>query len=144
MPDVPNNKEGPQGREPSKCLTGGAMEKDWPRRPSDRRPSLLQRRQPMSLHMLCCPDPHKPSSCNTVMLNAHWGRDATGKKENLASRQTWSLRSCPTLCEPVDCGLPGFSVRGFSRREYWSVLANTACHNLLEQYISCCPSRQPP
>ena len=32
----------------------------------------------------------------------------------------------------------------FSRQEYWSVLANTGCHTLLEHYISCCPSRQPP
>ena len=37
------------------------------------------------------------------------------------------------LCDPVDCGLPGFSVRGgFSRQEYWSVLANTGFHTLLE------------
>ena len=25
-----------------------------------------------------------------------------------------SLRSCPTLCDPVDCSLPGSSVHGFS------------------------------
>jgi len=38
------------------------------------------------------------------MLNSHWGRAATGKEV---------LRLCayPTLCNPVDCGLPGFSVR---------------------------------
>ena len=39
-----------------------------------------------------------------------------------------SLELCTTLCDPVDCGLPGFSVRGFSRQEYWSVSANTGCH----------------
>ena len=33
---------------------------------------------------------------------------------------------------------------GFSRQEYWSVLANTGCRTLLEHYISCCPSRQLP
>ena len=33
---------------------------------------------------------------------------------------------------------------GFSRQEYWSVLANTGCHTLLEHYISYCPSCQPP
>ena len=33
---------------------------------------------------------------------------------------------------------------GFSRQEYWSVLANTGCHTLLEHYISCCPSCQLP
>jgi len=31
-----------------------------------------------------------------------------------------------------------------SRQEYWSVLANTGCHTLLEHCISCCPSRQLP
>ena len=34
--------------------------------------------------------------------------------------------------------------RGFSRQEYWSVLANTGCHTLLEHCISCCPSSQLP
>ena len=32
----------------------------------------------------------------------------------------------------------------FSRQAYWSVLANTGCHTLLEHYISCCPSHQLP
>ena len=27
---------------------------------------------------------------------------------------------CPTLCDPMDCSLPGSSVHGFSRQEYWS------------------------
>ena len=26
----------------------------------------------------------------------------------------------PTLSDPVDCSLPGYSVHGFSRQEYWS------------------------
>ena len=29
-------------------------------------------------------------------------------------------QSCPILCDPMDCSLPGFSVHGFSRKEYWS------------------------
>ena len=36
------------------------------------------------------------------------------------------------------------SERGFSRQEYWSVLANTGYHTLLEHYIPWCPSCQPP
>ena len=57
-----------------------------------------------------------------------------------------SLQSSPTLCDPIDCGLPGFSERewGFPRKEYWSILANTGCHTLLEHYISCCPTHQLP
>jgi len=35
VPDVLNNREGPQAREPSKGLNGRAMEKDWPEGPSD-------------------------------------------------------------------------------------------------------------
>ena len=30
-----------------------------------------------------------------------------------------SLKSCLTLCDPVDCSLPGFSVRGILQEEYW-------------------------
>ena len=33
-----------------------------------------------------------------------------------------SLQSCLTLCNPMDCTLPGSSFHGFSREEYWSVL----------------------
>ena len=29
-------------------------------------------------------------------------------------------QSCPTLSDPVDCSLPGSSIHGFSRQEYWS------------------------
>ena len=65
------------------------------------------------------------------------------KKKCLAFIHTGSLWSFPTLCGPVDCDLPDFSVRkGFSRQEYWGVLAKTGCHTLLQHYISCCPSRQ--
>ena len=29
---------------------------------------------------------------------------------------------CPTLCDPMDCSLPGPLPMGFSRHEYWSGL----------------------
>ena len=29
---------------------------------------------------------------------------------------------CPTLCDPMDCSLPGSSVHGISRQGYWSGL----------------------
>ena len=85
----------------------------------------------MFLHTWRHQSPCKPSSCTTFTLSSHWGRAATGKK-SLVSMHAGLLRSCPTLCDSVDCALPGFSVRGFSRQEYWSVLANTGCHTLLE------------
>ena len=31
-----------------------------------------------------------------------------------------SLQSCPALCDPIDGSLPGSSVHGISRQEYWS------------------------
>ena len=62
------------------------------------------------------------------------------RQKSLASMHAGSLWSCPSLCNPVECGLPGFYLSGgFSRREYWSVLANTGCHTLLEPYISPTP-----
>ena len=33
------------------------------------------------------------------------------------------IQSCPTLSKPLDCSLPGSSVHGFSRQEYWSRVA---------------------
>ena len=29
-------------------------------------------------------------------------------------------QSCPTPSDPMDCSLPGSSIHGFSRQEYWS------------------------
>ena len=39
------------------------------------------------------------------------GAELPQAKISLASTHAGSLRSCPTLCDPVVCGLPGFSVR---------------------------------
>ena len=68
------------------------------------------------------------------------------RQKKLASMPSGLFWSCPTRCIPVDCGLPGFSVREgvVLQARYWSVLANTGCRILLEHYISCCPSRQLP
>ena len=101
----------------------------------------------MSLHTWHCQDPCKPSSCTTFMLNSHWGNaDTSKKKKNLEPMHAGSLWQCPALYDPMDCGLPGFSVREgvVLQARYWSVLANTGCRILLEHYISCCPSRQLP
>ena len=37
--------------------------------------------------------------------------------------ETMSAQSCPTLCNPTDCRLPGSSVHGCPRQEYWSGLS---------------------
>ena len=41
-----------------------------------------------------------------------------------------SLQSCLTLCDPMDCSLPGSSVLGFSRQAYWSGLPGTPSGDL--------------
>ena len=35
-------------------------------------------------------------------------------------RESEVTESCPTLSDPMDCSVPGSSVHGFSRQEYWS------------------------
>ena len=43
------------------------------------------------------------------------------------------IQSCPTLCNRMDCSLPGSSPMGFSRQEYWSGLP-------LPSPLSFCPA----
>ena len=90
--------------------------------------------------------PGSPQAKQLCHLHAQLslGQSCHRQKKSLASMCTGSLRSCPTLCDPVDCGLPGFSVGGFSRQEYWSVLANTGCHILPEHFISYYCNPHPP
>ena len=84
-----------------------------------------------------------PKQCTTSTLNPHWGRAATGNKKvlYLCTRDhlfatLWPVASQPSL--PV----------GLSRQENWSGLPypSRALYflTLLEHYISCCPSCQPP
>ena len=54
---------------------------------------------------------------------------------------TGLFQSCPTLCNPVDCGLPGFSVK---ETVLQAGILECIGHPLLEHYISYYPSRQPP
>ena len=150
----PTEKNPRQGS-PLSAWMGRAMQKDWPKKPFDcqlqearkktlREPLLLRWRQSMALHTWHRQGPCKPSSCAIFMLSSHWGRAATGKKKVLqlcsqgrfSSVWLWPCRLWPAR--------PLYQGGGFSRQEYWSVLANTGCHTLLEHYISCCPSCQPP
>ena len=49
-------------------------------------------------------------------------------------------QSCPTLCDPMDCSLPGSSSIGFSRQEYWSGLPFPSPGYLLDSGIQpMCP-----
>jgi len=48
------------------------------------------------------------------------GRDGDGESESEVTQ------SCPTVCDPMDCSPPSFSIHGFFvfffRQEYWSGL----------------------
>ena len=48
-------------------------------------------------------------------------------------------QSCLTLCSPIDCSPPGFSVWGFSRQEYWSALPFSPPGGLLNPEIKLMP-----
>ena len=85
----------------------------------------------MSLYTWHRQGPHNPSSYATFTLNSHWGRAVTGKTESLASMHPGLLQSCPALCDPVACGLPGFSVRGVLQARVLECIGQYGCHTLL-------------
>ena len=50
------------------------------------------------------------------LFRAVWGSIVSQSESEVA-------HSCPSLCDPMDCDLPGSSLSmGFSRQEYWSGL----------------------
>ena len=149
-------EEGPQARACSKWLNRRsfrerlAKEAFWLsasrglKKDSDRAISPAQR-QSLSLDLGTARVPASqeavPPSCSTLtgaeMPQAkktscmYVCRVASVVSDSLQSYRLWPAR---LLCQG----------EGFSRQEYWSVLANTGCHTLLERYISCCPSLQSP
>ena len=50
----------------------------------------------------------------------HWEDESVMKWMYISKKESEVARSCPTFCDPMDCSLPGSSVQGFSRQEYWS------------------------
>ena len=89
--------------------------------------------------------PGSPQAKQLCQLHAQLslGRSATGKKKCLASVCTGLLWSCPALFDPVDCGLPGFSVRdGVLQARILECIGQDGLPYPLEHYISCCPGHQ--
>ena len=119
MPDVPNNREGPQAREPSKCLKGrsygerlakeASLELQDAQKKTDRAITFVTEAVRVPAHLAPPGSPYAKQLCH---LHAQLSLgQSCHKQKNLASMHTGLLRSCPVLCNPVDCGLPGFSVR---------------------------------
>ena len=141
------------------CLSawiGGAMEKDWPKRPSD---CQLQEAWKKNSDRAITP------VVEAVHVPAHLAQPGSLKAKQLyhlhaqhslgqsCHRQKKSCVYAYRVASVVSnsfqpCRLwPGrlFCQGGeFSRQEHWSILVNTGCHTLLEHYISCCPSHQLP
>ena len=100
VPDASNYREGPQAREPSKCLNqqsyGERLAKEtfWSpaiggsKRDPDRAITPVVEAVCVPAH-LTLPGFPQAGSCATFTLNSHWGRAATGKK-SLASVHTGS------------------------------------------------------
>ena len=160
MPQTLNNRLRSQARELSKCLKCRATEKTSQRgflissyqslkKDSDRAiapvaetvcvPAHLALPGSLQLKQLC----HLHTQLS-LMQSCHRQKKKKKKKKNLVYMYTESLWSCPTLCEPVAVACQASLSVGFSRQEYYSVLFNTGCHTLLEDYISCCSSQQVP
>ena len=128
------------------------MEKDRPKRPSDRQLQEARKKNSdraitpgveavhVPEHLALPGSPQAKQLCH-LLTGAELPR---AKKicvyalrvASVMSNSLWPCRLWPArlLCQG----------EAFSRQEYWSILANTGCHTLLEHYISCCPSRQLP
>ena len=73
-------------------------------------------------------DPVRPQRLQPIRLPRPW--DSPGKNTGVGCHfllqcmkvksESEVAQSCPTLGDPMDCSLPGSSVHGFSRQEYWS------------------------
>ena len=98
------------------------MEKGWPKRPSDYKlqeakkkkdseramtPTVEAVRVPAHLALSGSLQAKKPHHLHAQLSL----RQSCHRQKCLESTITGSLWSCPTLCDPVDCGLPGLSVR---------------------------------
>ena len=123
MTDMPNNKEGPQAREPSKCLNGQSyrerLAKEAFRLPATRgskkdsdgaiTPAMEAAYVPPHFVL---PGSLQAKKLQPLHAQLSLGQSCHRRKRNSCVYTHRSLRSCPTRSNPVDCGLLGFSVRG--------------------------------
>ena len=57
--------------------------------------------------------------------------------QELKSYKISVLKSCPTLCNSMNCSPPGSSVHGFPKQEYWSGLPFPSLGDLPDPGIGC-------
>ena len=81
-------------------------------------------------------DSVRPHRRQPIRLRRSW--DSPGKNTGMGCHfllqcmkeksESEVAQSCPTLGDPMDGSLPGSSVHGFSRQEYWSGLPLPSHH----------------
>ena len=149
VPDAWNNREGPQAREPSKCLNEWsyrerlAKEIFWSPATRGLRKDSDSTVTPVAeaIHVLA--DLASPRSPETKQLYHFHAQLSLGqschRQKSLKSMGAGLLRLCLSLCDPVDCGQSGFSVReGFLQArilehigQYWLPYLSRALYFLL-------------
>ena len=161
VPEAPNNKEGPQARESSKCLNrqsyGERLAKEafWSPAQEAQKKKDSDRAINSAVEAVCDPAHLAPPGSLQVKQLRHLpvqvslGQRCYRQKKKkkvlhlcmhghfscIQHRvlQPWRLWPVRLLCQRV-----------FPRQEYCSTLVNTDWHALLEHYISCCPRCQLP
>ena len=124
------------------------MEKDWPKRPSDGQLQEAQKKTNRVItpeaeavrvpEHLAPPGSPQAKQLRHLHTQVSLGQSYHGQKKSLASMHTGLLQPCPALCDAVDCGLPGFSVRGVLQArilehigQYWLPYPSRALYFLL-------------
>ena len=153
MPDVLIYRVGPQPGGPSMCLNSRGMEKDWPKRPSDCQLQESWKKTDRAItpaaEAVCVPEHLAPSGSPQAKQLCHLhaqlslGQSCHRQKKSCFYVCRFALVVSDSLqpCRLWSARLL-YQGGGFSRQEYWSILANTGCPTLLEHCISCCPSCQ--
>ena len=153
MPDMLNNRERLPARDPSKCLKGrsygerrakeASLELQDAQKKTDRAITFVTEAVRVPAHLA---PPGSPQAKELCHLHAQPSLEQSchRQKKSFVSMHAGLLRYIQLFATPWTVACQASLSRGFSRQEYWSVLANTGCHTLLEHYISCCPSCQLP
>ena len=131
MPDAPDNRERPQVREPSKCMNGWnygerlAQEAVWLpatrglEKDSDRAITATAEAVCVAAHLVP-PGSLWPKQLCHLHTQLSLGQSCHRQKKKERKKKVLhlhvqSFQLFPTLCNPVDCELPAFSVRGPGR-----------------------------
>ena len=118
---TPNNREGSQARAPSKCLNEQSYRERLAKeafRSLATRGSKKDSERAITLvvgavHVpTCLAPPGSPQAKQLHHLHAQPSLGQSCHRQNVLRLCMQGHFGCVQLCDPVDCGLPGFSVSG--------------------------------